>query len=449
MKEKRLPVTAGNVLKRIVICTAVLLAGVAGMAAMTSMRKPPAEAKPKERTLKVEVVKAAPRNVPVTICGHGEMRALNEVNIAPEVSGRVEAVHPRLEVGSVINAGEVLFEIDPRNYQAALDEARAAVAQLESAVTRLKKQQNLDAERLVTLRRSRDLAQAEYQRLQTLFETHSVGTRSGVDAAERAMNAAADQADLMAQAVVLYPLQIRENESRLAAARAGRSLAAANMARCRVEAPFTGRVKHASLEAGQFVSPGQVAVTLADDSLLEIQVPLDSRDARRWLRFNGTAAGRNSAWFNGLVPQPVRINWTEDSDDHVWMGRLHRVVEFDPGTRTLTVAVRVTAAEALGAGPGVLPLVDGMFCRVEIPGRVMENVAPVPRWSVSLNDTVYVARDNRLKTVAVSVARVEDDLAFIAAGLAPGDLVITTRLVDPLENSLLEISRLDEGREAS
>lgn len=443
MKEIRIQITAGNVFKRVVICTVLLLFGITGMAALAAMRKPPAEARPQERAIRVEVRQAVVRDVPVSIAGHGEVRALNTVSIAPEVSGRVSRVHPGLEAGGVVEAGEVLFEIDPRNYQAACDEARATVAQLESAVLRLEKQERLDRARLGTLERSRDLARSEYERLRTLFEAHSVGTRSGVDGAERAYNTAADQADQMAQAVALYPLQIRETESRLDAARAGLALARANLARCRVAAPFRGRVKTAAVEAGQFVAPGQVTATLADDSVLEIEVPLDSRDARRWLEFDGGAASHKSAWFNGLVRQKVRIRWTEDRDNHVWTGQLDRVVAFDPATRTLTVAVRVPAAAAVAGGADALPLVDGMFCRVEIPGRVMRNVVEVPRWAVSQQDTVYVARDGRLKTVPVTVARVEEGRAYISAGLAAGDRVIVTRLVDPLENSLLETTARD------
>ncbi|MGC9335580.1 MAG: hypothetical protein ACP5JJ_15625, partial [Anaerolineae bacterium] len=173
------------------------------------------------------------------------------------------------------------------------------------------------------------------------------------------------------------------------------------------------------------------------------------RDARRWLLFKEASTGGEAAWFNQLQPVPVQIRWTEDRDDHVWNGRLHRVVQFDPDTRTLTVAVRIAAEAAVGGTPTALPLVDGMFCRVEIPGRVMEKVVPVPRWAVSLKDTAYVARENRLKTVPVTVARVEDAKAFIAEGLAEGDLIITTRLVDPLENSLLDITSGDGGKAPS
>jgi hypothetical protein len=94
---------------------------------------------------------------------------------------------------------------------------------------------------------------------------------------------------------------------------------------------------------------------------------------------------------------------------------------------------------------GSLPLVEGMFCSVEIPGRPMVNVVRLPRWAVSFNNTVYIVKNNRLKTVPVTVIRSQDEQTFISAGLVEGDRVIITRLVDPMENSLLEIVDKKQG----
>ena len=72
----------------------------------------------------------------------------------------------------------------------------------------------------------------------------------------------------------------------------------------------------------------------------------------------------------------------------------------------------------------------------------------LPRWAVSMNGAVYVAEKGRLKTIEVDIARIQDDEALVSGGLDPGDLVITTRLTDPLENSLLDITNLESPREA-
>jgi len=171
--------------------------------------------------------------------------------------------------------------------------------------------------------------------------------------------------------------------------------------------------------------------------VLEILVPLDIRDARKWLRFD-TQNGPATAWFQNLSRTPSTIRWTESPATHTWEGFLDRVVKFDQKTRTLTVAVKIPAANAVTTDRN-LPLVEGMFCSVEIPGLPMENVYRLPRWAVSFSNKVFTAQNNRLKTVAVTVVRSQGEETFVAAGLKPGDRVITTRLVDPLENSLLEI----------
>ena len=246
----------------------------------------------------------------------------------------------------------------------------------------------------------------------------------------------------MNQALALYPIQIQEAKSGLAAGKARLDIARANLDRCTVRAPFTGRISAVSLELGQFVSPGFSAVTLANDAVLEILVPLDSRDARQWLRFDSLRS-RATAWFQNLARTPCAIRWTESPGTHAWEGFLDRVVKFDQKTRTLTVAVKIPATRAVSAD-STLPLVEGMFCSVEIPGLPMENVYRVPRWAVSFSNKVYTVQNNRLKTVSVTVVRSQGEQTFIATGLTSGDRVITTRLVDPLENSLLEIVDLKQ-----
>ena len=437
LQKPKKPVT--NVIIRIAVCFAVLLVGIVGMAGLASLKKPPAEIATGERPLKVEVLQIQPADIPVFITGHGEVRALNIVSIAPEISGKIVMIHPRLDVGEIIPKGEVLFRIDARNYSAAEAEARASVSQWENTTLRLKKQYELDKDRLKTLERNRNLAKAEYQRLRNLLAKHNIGTRTGVEAAEQAFNAAGDQADQMAQAVALYPIRIKEAESSLASAMARHALAKANLDRCRVQAPFDGRIKSVSLETGQYVAPGQNVITLADDSLLEVQVPLDSRDVRKWLRFRDENSITDSkpAWFTDVEPVACEIRWTEDNDGHMWFGGLHRVVKFDQQTRTVTVAIRVDSENAAPQGELSLPLVEGMFCSVRIPGRILYQAFLLPRKAVTFENTVYLAVDNRLKTVSVEVAKTDGEYAYVTGGLNPGDTVITTRLIDPLENTLL------------
>ena len=435
----------GRVALRVGLCVALVAVGVVGMAVLAAMKKPPAEAQPRERALRVESMVVRAEDVPVVISGYGEVRALNVVRLSPEVAGTVVAVHARLETGEVIARGETLFRIDPRDYEAAAAEAAAAAAQWRHTISRLRRQLEIDQERLKNLERNRALAKADFDRVKGLLDDNRVGTRAGVEVAERAYNTAADMADQLARGVALYPVQILEAESSQQSARARKMRADTNLARCEVRAAFAARVKSVDLETGQYVTPGMPVLTLADDAVLEIHVPLDSHDARRWLRFASPSVAPGPGWFDKLEPVTCTIRWTEDPAGHVWQGRLHRVVAFNRQTRTLTVAVRAGGAGGRAGAPGGLPLVEGMFAAVEIPGRGLEQVFRLPRWAVTLDNTVYLSVSNRLATVPVTLARAAGDEALVGEGLSDGDVVITTRLIDPLEGILLDLGADSEG----
>jgi RND family efflux transporter MFP subunit len=428
-----------RILFRVIMVSAIIFAGIVIAGGFMALRKSPPQMPIPEPTLQVEVLEARPENIPVSITGYGEVKSLNIVSIAPEVSGKVVKIHPRLETGEVIEKGEVIFQIDPRDYEAAYIEARATVTQMESSLERMKRQYEIDRERLKTIQRTCELSKQQYERVKRLFEEDKVGTQSGVDQAEQTFNNATDQQEQMAKAVELYPLQIKETESNLLSAKSRMETAKIRLERCTVTASFQGRIKSVSIEEGQYVSPGMSVITLADDSVLEIQVPLDSRDANKWLPFDDHSNNTSNAWVKGLKKVKCNVRWTESTSPEYWEGTLDRVVKFDEQTRTVTVAIRIEGAEALSINHGSLPLIEGMFCSVQIPGKMLEDVYRVPRWAVSFENTVYVAIDSKLKTVPVEIARSQGEEAYVSDGLRPGDRVIITRLIDPMENTKLVI----------
>ena len=80
-----------------------------------------------------------------------------------------------------------------------------------------------------------------------------------------------------------------------------------------------------------------------------------------------------------------------------------------------------------------------MFCRVEIPGRRFEDVIAVPRHALNHRNEVYCAAEGILKTTPVRVAYADRENAYINQGLAPGDTVLVSRLVNPPERSPVAI----------
>lgn len=436
------------------LCLAIIGAGVLIQKTLVSMKKPPEQSGNAERAIRVEVQKVSFQDVQKTITGHGEVRSKDTVSIAPEVGGRIVRIHPKLESGEIIPAREVLFEIDPRDYQARYDESQSSIAQLTSAVARLEKQFQIDEQRLKTYDRSKTLAKDEYERVKKLYTEQKVGTQSQVDNAEMMSNNSNDSYDQLSQALDLFPIRIQEAKSNLASVTSMATLAKTSLERTKVTVPFDARVKEVQVEEGQYVSPGSPILTLADDSVLELSIPLDSKDARQWIQFDETHANSEMAWFRGLVQVPVSVHWTEGDGEFIWSGMLHRVEKFDPQTRHLSVVVRLAGTDSVRPLLGNMPLVEGMFCKVEIPGHIVQNTVKVPTEAVGFEidengyQHLHIAAESedsvyRLKTVKVKQSHIDGDYSYITEGLNDGDFIITTRLINPLENSLLNAELME------
>lgn len=421
----------------------ILGLGVVAMAGLLHFKRTPAEASVEdlEKPIVVEARRVDLENAPVIIRGYGTVEAVHEVALAPEVSGRVVSVHPNLIEGGLVRKGELLFEIEPDRYTALASDAAAQVRIQEEGLERLRGEWRNESSNVRDLRRNLELALKNYTRAQELFG-EGIGSQAEVDRAEERYVVSKNEVEGAERAAALYPARIREQEAHLDGARANLKLAEFNLRKTVQRAPFDARIKVCMIEEFQMVNAGENALTLVNDDLLEIAVPLNSREARKWLQFEENPDS-GSAWFNALKPVACAVRWTEDTEAAAWTGRINRVRSYDPESHTVTVAIR------LERGPEepdqrTLPLVEGMFCEVQIPGRELRDVIAVDNAIINFDNTIYVAKEDRLETRTVAVARNDGSRAYISEGLSPGDVVITTRLVDPLENALLDLTLLEE-----
>ena len=416
---------------------AVLAAGGGVLAGMTlygqsrHVEVPP----PAEDSLHVRAITAQPGDYPVTLQGFGTVAALREVSVAPEVAGRIVEAHPEFKSGGSVNEGDVIIRIDPSLYQSALNEAEAALRQQEAMVERLRKEWENEKVRHGALEQTAALAERDFARAQEL-ERKGVGSKVEVDRAERGQVEAASQRDLHARDLEVFPMRLREAEAMMDSVRAGADSARQALERTHVRAPFSGSIKTKMVDLGQVVAVGTAIALLTDDSTLEITAPIDSREVRDWMRFTGGDGSVDDASrYSQLEQVDCLIRWAEEDNGVSWAGRLDRVVGYDEAIRMVQVVVTHKPAEHTGP----FPLLAGMFCRVEIPGKPMNGVYQLPSESVGFDNSAYKVVDNRLKMIQVDVLREEKAFTYVSAGLSPGDVVVTTRLLDALDNTLLEV----------
>ena len=415
---------------RAAACAALGMAGMVGLHVLASAKQPPVAVERQVAPIHSKTLVAARTSVQPVLTGFGDVQPVRRVDLVAETAGRILHVHPALRAGERVRVGESLLRIDPREAQSRVAELEAVAATARIARQRLDAEHSAQTQRLDLLRRSLELADAQHARLRQLHEGSDVGSRSAVEAAERERLALAEQVLALQTDVDLYSLKADDLDRQALAAEAQLDRARLEAERCDVAAPFDARILKADVEAGQWTSPGQPLVSLADDSLREIHVSLDAAQAFRHLEFQPQETA-DAGWFPLPVPAECGIRLTGVGGDLAAAGRLHRVVRFDRASRMLTVAVRVDSS----ASDGGWPLAEGMFCRVEIPGRALADVVPVPRHALTPRQEVYVAENGVLRIRPVVAAYLDDQWAYLSAGIEEGEIVLTSRLVNPMENA--------------
>ena len=117
---------------RIVLPLAVIAVALVGRWILVETRPPVEKVEIVRATPRVRVLPVVPRTVKLTVSTHGTVRPRMESDLIPQVSGPVVSVSPKLVSGGFFQEGDVLLEVDPRDYEAARERARAALVRARS-----------------------------------------------------------------------------------------------------------------------------------------------------------------------------------------------------------------------------------------------------------------------------------------------------------------------------
>jgi multidrug efflux system membrane fusion protein len=332
----------------------------------------------------IRVWEAHPQTVQMSSITHGSVLPRTESDLIPEVSGRVVSMSPSLVSGGFFKKGDVLLEIDPLDYEVALEQARAALASSKSEVTNARK---------------------AHERQLDLAKKQSTSESQRDDALNR--------------------MQFAEAAEREARARLSR--AERDIERTRITAPFEGRVRSERVDVGQFITRGASVASIYSTDFAEVRLPIhDEELAFLELPLDGID--------QGSAPMPRAILRARFAGkEHQWEGLIVRTEgELDPQTRMVTVVAQVEAPYKTREGRP--PLAVGLFVEAEIVGRVATDVYIVPRSALQANNQVYIINaDNELVFRDVDILRLVDEDVYIRAGLESGEIVCLSTLSSAIE----------------
>ena len=344
----------------------------------------------------------------------GHLEAVEMVEIRPRVSGYIDSIH--FQDGAEVKAGDLLFVIDPRPYQADLDHAQA---QRQQAETHLELARN-DLNRAEGLRGTKAISEEEYD------------SRSNA---------------------------VREGEAALVAAKANEATARINLDYTQIKAPISGKIGRRLVTAGNFVqlqgNGGSATVLATIVSLDPIYCYFDVEESQ-FLKYRSNTVASASAQSGALSggnatfsvsasgTAPLSYQWHFDGMKLAEGGGLPcelglvgeegfphrgRLDFFDNQVNPQTGTIRLRGVFENAARA----LVPGMFANVRVLAGPPERTMVIPDVAVQSDQGyqfVYVANaEDKVETRSITIGRAHGPLRAVASGLKPDDRVIVNGLM--------------------
>ncbi|MEE4296649.1 MAG: efflux RND transporter periplasmic adaptor subunit [Wenzhouxiangella sp.] len=377
-----------KVLFKVILPGALMIVLSLAVVVMLARNRPaPPEREPTVTAMLVDVINPEKSDGFFTVSTQGTVTPQTETTVAAEVSGRLVRVADNFTAGGFFRAGEVLAEIDPSDYQAAVLQAEAELASARS--------------RLADERARSEQARKDWQRL------HGADREPGE--------------------LVLRLPQVAGAEASVQAAEAAVLRARRNLERTRISLPFDGLVRTRQANLGQFVNTGTPLAVVFAVGVAEVRLPLSQQD----LAFLDLPTPAKSVEQASV---PVMLTGQVDGQEAQWEARIVRTEGVvDRATRLVHAVAEIPDPYGLIELNREVPLPMGTFVDAEIQGRTSAGLIRLPRAALRNGDTVYLAdADNELEVRSVQVLRTTPERAYVLNSLTPEDRVITTAIQAPI-----------------
>jgi membrane fusion protein (multidrug efflux system) len=350
----------------------------------------------------VAIVTLRPEHVVLTTELPGRTSAYLVAEIRPQVSGLLQ--NRLFQEGANIKKGDLLYQIDPTPYQAAYDQAKAALATAEANVVTAEANVVMAEANLPAIR-------SRAERLKGLVAIHAVGQQDYDDAAAALRQAEAN--------LEVTRTAVQASRSAVEVSRTAVESARINLSYTPIKAPISGRIGRSNITVGAMVTayqptplaviqqldPIYVDVTQASVDLLSLRRSLESGG----LKHDGVSQGKVTLLLEDGTPYPLQ-------------GTLQfRDVTVDPTTGSVTLRL-------VFANPRQV-LLPGMFVRAIVEEGVDEQALLIPQQGVSRDPkgnpiALVVNAAGKVEQRAIVLDRAIGDKWLVTKGLAPGDRLI-------------------------
>lgn len=418
--------------------------GVLGFLWMTRGGEAPVSVEP-EAEVAVRVLTVEPAPVIPFAEGYGRVAPAHSWSAVSEVQGRIAHLAEGLAEGSFVEAGDVIVEVDRTDYELSVQKTHANIAAAEASLAEIDRQEANTRRNLEIEQRTLEVAQTEYDRVQSLVES-GASTQAALNTAEKALFAQQTSITNVTNTLELYPSQRASAEATLAVRRAELAEAERSLSKTVITAPFRGRVDALNVEEDQFIRTGDTLLTLDSAETAEVVAEF----APRAFRAMALAA------VGGQLPPDTLVDTSKMVALMHQLGitaqvrmelagvtalydaeivRLRGTIDSETGTMGLVV--RVDDPYLANGARGRPPLHAGSFVTVHISAPPLAGALAVPRTALHLDDDgapfLYVMdAQARLEQRPVETGPALGDQVLIRAGLAAGEVLVLSTPTPPI-----------------
>ena len=322
-------------------------------------------------TVAVTTVKASVGDFPIVVTALGAAQAWQGVTIRAQVNGRL--LNVPVQEGSEVKKGQLLAEIDPAPYKAALMQAQGAERRDEATL---------------------DQARLDLKRYQQLASQDSI---------------AKQQLDTQGALVKQLEGTVMLDKGSVAAAQV-------NVDYTRIVSPVAGRVGVRLVDAGNLVSTTDTSgiVIVNEVSPIAVTFTVPQGDFQRLANLsNGFARALTTQALSQESGTPLGVGLLNVADNHV-----------DPSTGTVQMKARFANTDR--------KLWPGQFVNVRLTVQTLQHAVTVPAAAVNQGPNGpfvfivnHVGADDRARMQPVKVVTTQDFTAVIQDGVKPGDVIVT------------------------
>ena len=336
----------------------------------------------------VKTMKVITRTTPIVYDYTGFVEATQEMTLAPQVTGQI--IGKYFKGGDTVQAGQVLYEIDPRTYRANLLSAEGNLASARASLANAE----LDAERYTKL-----------------YEQNAV-SKQMLDNAVTARDQA--RASVKALEGLLLNAQI-------------------NMEETKVTAPFTGRTDTNSLEVGNYVEAGKGSLTkISNTDPVFVKFSIAEPE---YLTLAAVSDGNGAALDNLTA---VLANG-EKYDLKGQVTEVNRGISDNTGTLTIKATFQNPDKK----------LLPGMFAHIQATGGVRDNALLIPQRSVAelmYKKFVYiVGNDNKVIMKEIKLGQTVGRLVMVNSGLTGEETLVVEGVGKMLQGALVAPQPMTEA----